>query len=189
MLVLAYLSQYEFQFGVGVLGAVFIVSGLLGVLGFGGQTRMTARAARTTGTLVALVGIALCSAALADAQPGCNWCKRDGWGGGTSPSPIFVVWLVLIVGIGVFNAVRSVLAGRRSGGSDDGWRAISSNRLDASTQVSATERLSVIGGLSQRSWGRFSWPMCRATVTTDGVTFEARGPFKVHCAAIRTALQ
>jgi hypothetical protein len=156
---------------------VIIVSGLLAALGFGYQTRMSARAARSTGMVAAVVGVALCSAALADVQPGCDWCRHDGWGGGTSPSPIFLVWLVGIVGIGSFRAARAILAGRKpSGKDDDGWASISGNRTPQATGVAATNGLSVIGGISQRSWGRISWPMCRATVTENGVVFEARGP-------------
>jgi hypothetical protein len=113
VLVLAYLSQYEFQFGIGALGAVFVVSALVAALGFGDRKGISARVIRLTWILVAVAGLALCSAALADFQPGCNWCRHDGWGGGESPSPIFLVWLVGLVTIGVVQNARAIRAGRK----------------------------------------------------------------------------
>jgi len=111
LFVVAYLAQYEFQFGIGTLGALFILSGVLAVLGFVGPARYSARTSRTIGTFVALLGAALCLSALADYQPGCQWCRHDGWGG-TSPSPFFLVWLVGLISIGVFNTVRAIRTGR-----------------------------------------------------------------------------
>lgn len=179
MLVVAYLSQYEFQFGIGVLGAVFIVSGVLTALGFGNQMRMSARAAHVAGMVIALVGLALFAAAVADFQPGCTWCRHDRWGGGTSPPPIFLVWLVGVMGIGTVQAARGIRARRQaSDRSDHGWAAVSGSQPLAAATTSAANELSVVGGISLRSWGRFSWPMCRATVAADGVMFEARGPLR-----------
>lgn len=111
MVVLAYLAQYDFQFGIGLLGALFILSGLLTVLGFVGPARYSLRTSRGLGIAVALIGAALCLAALADFQPGCQWCKHDGWGGASS-SPFFLVWFVGLVSIGVFNTVRAIRTGR-----------------------------------------------------------------------------
>lgn len=177
MLVLAYLSQYEFQFGIGALGCVFVVSGLLAALGFGERARMSARTARTTGMLVSLVGFALCGAALADFQPGCNWCRHDGWGGGDSPPLFFDVWLVGLLGIAIFQIVRGLQRGR-SASDHSGWSAISQNEALTSSDLGARAELSVLCGVSQTSWGRFSWPLCRAVFLAEGVTFQALGPLR-----------